>query len=925
MLTTNANFDAKHDLDYKTPLYLIHFDREDVDYCNHEPTSPDNALKQYLVSIDGISSKVFPEEGKSSIGALKLKLLDVDDEITAMLATDTYYFHRRKTTVKAGYLGMAETDLLTVMVGWVTALALTDDGLVYEFEVTDPQKWLQRNIFRGSEDTPVTFQGNPINLLLAILTSTGDGDNGDYDWFAETDGLGIDTDYINVSQIEDVRDNWFPGDSNYMHFTVSERQKARDWLANEIFKPLNIYPYVDGRGRYGIRPFKPPIAGTDEVQSFDEDNVIGLPSWDANLDAMINEIEWHYDWDADDGEFDNTSYYVDADSVNNRGAGKKPLVIKSKGLHCTTWQAHGDRATDVITRRKTAIFNRYAAPPTKIMLRCFFSRWLSEAGDIVPFSHPLLPDIVSGVRGLTDEYMEVVSRTVNWRKGIVNIELLATGFAQNRYAVVSPAMTVVTGTSGTEFSVSAADAAKFSVGWEAAVWDQAMRPKTSPVTILTIDTDTGDITCDDIGETPSAGWVVTFADYDDCTTEQQRYGFIAETKEYPSDPIGVWKFDEGSGTEAVDDTGNGNDGTLEGTMTDADWVQVPTIGSMLDLDGTDDRVDCGNALGDNLITATNDRDFSGGTIGNWGLNTDGSGTLVYDAGEGAGKLTAAGDELYLNAYITAARLDETPADGDEYFLVARIKVPAANTNKTVRVFFYDGAVNQKSVTLAGDTWTYVTYHFTPDSDVVTSVQAGFTTGGDCAAGDILYFDNIAVYKASNGLAAIGASDFSVSFWMKSGDTISSWDKLFAKYQNIDNRIEIGAYNGTNCLFAHVESAAGDKVTPGLNFSDIAPFDEALHHIVVVFSYTDGKVYAYCDGTKSSIERTLATGDWSNTGNVAWGGYSDGSSPYLGKLADCRIYDKTLTQAEVDWLYAHPAVDAEGDYLGTSDEAHLVIP
>lgn len=529
MQTTNTNFDAKHDLSYKTPLYLIHFDAETTDFCNHRPTSPDNTLKQYLMAIDGISRKVFPEQGKSSIGALKVKVLDYDDEITALLATDTYFFHRRKTTIKAGYAGMAESDLLTVMVGWVTDLDMSDDGLCYLFEVTDPQKWLQRNIFRGSEDTPVSFQGNPINTLLAILTSTGAGTNGDYDWFAEVDGLGISTDYINVSQIEEVRDNWFPGDSHYMYFTVAERVKAREWLAAEIFKPLNLYPFVDGQGRYGIRPFKPPLIGIDEVQSFSEDNIIGLPEWSANLDALINEIEWHYDWDSVDAEFDNVSYFVDAVSVNNRGAGKKPLVIKSKGLHCTSHGSHADRATEVITRRKTSIFNRYAAPPSKISFKTFFSRWISEAGDVVPFSHSRLPDIEAGTRGLSNEYMEIVNRTIDWKKGGVVIELLATGFAQSQYAVVSPTMTVVSGASATEFTVSVADAAKWTTGWEAKICDAGMREKASQITILTINTATGVITCDGIGATPQAGWVVCFEDYDNATTEQKRYGYIADS------------------------------------------------------------------------------------------------------------------------------------------------------------------------------------------------------------------------------------------------------------------------------------------------------------------------------------------------------------------------------------------------------------
>jgi hypothetical protein len=56
-----------------------------------------------------------------------------------------------------------------------------------------------------------------------------------------------------------------------------------------------------------------------------------------------------------------------------------------------------------------------------------------------------------------------------------------------------------------------------------------------------------------------------------------------------ADLVAHWPFDDGSGTTAVDVTGNGNDGTLEG---DPQWV-VGKIGGGLEFDG-DDYVDCGN-------------------------------------------------------------------------------------------------------------------------------------------------------------------------------------------------------------------------------------------------------------------------------------------------------------------------------------------
>lgn len=524
MLTSNANFDTKHALDYKTPIYLVHFDGETIDFCNLAPGSPTYSCKNYLKRISGLSQKVEPEEGRASIGGVTIELLDHGDEITALLATDASYFHRKKVTVKAGYLGMDESDMLSIFTGWVTGLNLSSEGLVYVFQVTDPQKWMQRKVFRNAtDDAPVTVQGNWVNVMLAVLTSTGAGTNGDYDWYDEENGLALDDAFINVSHIESVRDDWFPGDACYVKFTVKDRLKAKDFFETEFFKVFNCYPVIDGQGRFDIRPFRPPLAALETVQSFSEDNMAKLPDWDANLDALVNECEFHFDHNATTDQFDEEVYYIESTSLNARGPGKRALTIKTKGLHTSGTGSIPDRATDQIVRRKNKVFARWAVPPISIKFSAFFSRWLSEAGDVVPFSHWLLPDIERGLRGLSETRMEIINRSVDWDKGQVKFELLNTGFAKENYMVLSPVMTVTAGTSGTEFTVSVADAAKWQEGWEADLYDAGGRPKASGITILTIDTATGAVTCDDIGATPAAGWKVQFAAYASLAAAQQLY------------------------------------------------------------------------------------------------------------------------------------------------------------------------------------------------------------------------------------------------------------------------------------------------------------------------------------------------------------------------------------------------------------------
>lgn len=479
-------------------------------------------MKSYLESISGLPQKVTPDEGKSTIGGVTFKLRDHNGEITAMLGADPNHYHRKVVTVRAGYAGMDEADFLTVFTGWATGIKLSADGLTYVFTATDPQKWMQRKVFRSAESASVRLSGNPLNILLAVLTSTGTGANGAFDWYAESNGLGIDADFVDVAAVLAVRDNYYPGNSHYMSFVIHRRETAIQWLEKEIFKPLNLYPVIDGRGRFKVLPFRPPIGTDNAIQQFTDENIVGMPGWDMNLAGMVNAIEYYWDWDG--SRFNSQRFDYHSDSINARGPGAKTLKIESKG-----W--HSDRVDvdTLLDRRTSAVFNRYAVPPLKISLKTFFSQWLTEAGDIVPVTHRNLPDINAGVRGLAAQRMEVIERSVDWAKGGVSLNLLDTGFAHGQYGVISPVMTITGASDSTHFTVSAADAAKYRkyTAPEVCIYDHHMRLQVTGITLTAI-TAGGAVNCDNLGLTPRAGWKVVFADYDIATEEQRLYSYIAD-------------------------------------------------------------------------------------------------------------------------------------------------------------------------------------------------------------------------------------------------------------------------------------------------------------------------------------------------------------------------------------------------------------
>jgi hypothetical protein len=131
--------------------------------------------------------------------------------------------------------------------------------------------------------------------------------------------------------------------------------------------------------------------------------------------------------------------------------------------------------------------------------------------------------------------------------------------------------------------------------------------------------------------------------------------------------VGVWNFDEGTGSTVKDISGYGNDGTFVG---DTHFVDSEIEGYALSFDGTGDYVNCGNVLnlGETTVTLWFKSDYTGrnGVIdfvtGTWGgflfdFNGDGRPLLYLNTANyryfdySAGNYTADGNWHFLVVYI----------------------------------------------------------------------------------------------------------------------------------------------------------------------------------------------------------------------------------------------------------------------------------
>lgn len=534
-LTPSAAFAAKNELDYKTPMYVVDFQVDpDLDthvkYCTYLPNNPiaPTALP-YVSNISGGGYNITPDEGSTSSAQLTIELIDRNREVTTMIYEAVGNLQKKQCNVKAGYLGMDEADMLDIFSGQVTAYDYKTNG-IWKISVSDAIRDLNRYVFRSAgegvgEETVIA--GNPITLLLALLISDqGDGTNGIYDFLPPGTGIGMDPSRIDIAKFESIRETYFPSTTSNMKFTITGREQTNDFLKNEFYTPLNMYPIVKGNGQYSATIYSPPLPPY-APQTILEGDTIGIPKYDGNLAALINEVEFSYNVQPD-GTFEDITVFQDGTSISERGAGDRTLEIKSRGL-----DSNETNTEEFITRSTNRIFSRYANPPIKLDCKVVFNKLLVEGGDVLLVSNKFLPNLSTGNFDYEMIPMEVLKRTVDWKNGNVSLTLLQTGFRNLKYAAISPTYTVATGISTTQFTVE--DNKDWKVGFKGRMyqWDISTRKfrqlSADDITVTDINTTTKTITTTTMANVPQANWRFVFSDKANETAEQLNWSIIDGT------------------------------------------------------------------------------------------------------------------------------------------------------------------------------------------------------------------------------------------------------------------------------------------------------------------------------------------------------------------------------------------------------------
>lgn len=407
----------------------------------------------------------------------------------------------------------------------------------------------------------VRKRNNPIDIMLQLLCSTGDigtaSQNGAYDTLPEGFGLGIDVSEIDIDAIERLRDKYFGGMT--IEFVIHEPTPAKEFLEEFVLRPCQIFPFENYNGKLSyasLLTYEEAVAENvkNPYEKFDEDQIAAesLPDWTAGKDPIAkmtlqyNRLPTGDDyrgrvevilgqtkqWYKDLGreiEIDVPGFYKPDDDWNQILHKNPKLPQQIRRMIAVVWDRQG----------------QYPCP--QISVRTPYQTITIDVGDIVLLTHPTLPNLRTGQRGLSDEYYQIVGRDPRSQEGFMRWVLWQVGVHDKKYGRHAPsaevsayaADTPSAGKStitcypyrfsairpvGSDYSV---DVASFQAGDEvmffASDYD-LIGASAATYTIESVDEANNQIVLDSNvvgGSTPSDGSWMTYADYANCTSGQQ--------------------------------------------------------------------------------------------------------------------------------------------------------------------------------------------------------------------------------------------------------------------------------------------------------------------------------------------------------------------------------------------------------------------
>ena len=339
---------------------------------------------------------------------------------------------------------------------------------------------------------------------------------------------------------------------------------------------------------------------------------------------------------------------------------------------------------------------------------------------------------------------------------------------------------------------------------------------------------------------------------------------------------------------------------------------------------------------------------SGTTYGeiDFGIYTDGSGLLIIENGGtpnnwasyGSWSITdtfsidvsSSGTVEYKSNGVTFHTSTNT-ASGDYYFVATNYRfgdithtiapTPVTSTTGTIGTALQNPYLTYADSNLPDNTDTLSVGGFVKldEGAKVTSndgTNNGATTGVTGKVGNAWEFDGSNDYVQSGFTDNLG-TQFSVSMWMQF-DSISSWDAFMGKGAS-DSNEEFIFYIGSGAQ--HIRGEALDDMSfEPTSGNTVSPSSNTWYHITYTVDGDAGLYYVYIgdeSGTPTQYQSddTITFTNTAGTEPINIGGNTRQTSWHDGKFDEVLVYDKVLTQSEVNALHNSGSGTATPDTSG----------
>lgn len=402
MIQTSAPFEAKNRRLVKQPVHLITIQDYERSFSNR-PTNVEGQFP-WITAIDDLTITVSDLDGGADLGQLVFHVQDREGLITADFPTFT--FEGKKVILRTGFVGMRQADFATLFVGLITQIDSDNNNTEYIFTCSDIRQELTQVIYKVSDDgatptdssNPRTVNGHPLDILLAILQTE----------------IGLDPTAIDVAGISNLRDLVYSG--TQFLFKITSPPAAKDFIENELMKPLGAYLWPNSLGQICVKSFYPQLQLVP--MQLNPKNILGTPI--AEQTQLVNTISVRFDQDSD-GKFFAESIQQYAPSTQKYGLFGQQ-IIESAGMRS------GFQGFYLAGLTAFLIFLRYGMKSLLIgennEFEALWTACILEPGDQVLLSHPKVPDRSQGIMGLSSRLMEVMDRTYHFKSATVQLKLL---------------------------------------------------------------------------------------------------------------------------------------------------------------------------------------------------------------------------------------------------------------------------------------------------------------------------------------------------------------------------------------------------------------------------------------------------------------------------------------------------------------------